>query len=177
MFGGLFELLISLVDSFAIVRQILVFLCSNGGHFGYGLCENVESLLCWALLRKVEQIDGFRVSKDVDLGLLFGWLAEDVGTLQDGLLRLDVQPYFLLVLLLGRGLGGQLVFLLLLASVLLASPLGFVLSGRKSTSTCFWSSSRQVGSFCALIKNIMSSIKSIFDVRSDKNMWGQQCKK
>lgn len=84
-------------------------------------------------MRKVEQIDGFRVSKDVDLGLLFGWLTEDVGTLQDGLLWLDVQPYLLLVLLLGRGLAGQLVFLLLLASVLLASPLGFVLSGRKST--------------------------------------------
>lgn len=84
-------------------------------------------------MRKVEEIDGFRVSKDVDLGLLLAWLAEDVATLQDGLLWLDVQPYFLLVLFLGRGLGDQLVILLLLASVFLAGQLGFVLSGRKST--------------------------------------------
>lgn len=84
-------------------------------------------------MRKVEEIDGFRVSKDVDLGLLLAWLAEDVATLQDGLLWLDVQPYFLLVLFLGRGLGDQLVILLLLASVFLAGQLGFVLSRRKST--------------------------------------------
>lgn len=84
-------------------------------------------------MRKVEEIDGFRVSKDVDLGLLLAWLAEDVAALQDGLLWLDVQPYFLLVLFLGRGLGDQLVILLLLASVFLAGQLGFVLSGRKST--------------------------------------------
>lgn len=103
-------------------------------------------------MREAEEIDGFRVSKDVDLGLLLDWLAEDVAALYDWLLWLNVQPDFLLVFLLGRGLGDLLVVLLLFASVLLAGPLGFVLSGKMSTSTCFWSSSRQVGSFYALIK-------------------------
>ena len=103
-------------------------------------------------MREAEEIDGFRVSKDVDLGLLLDWVAEDVAALYDWLLWLNVQPDFLLVFLLGRGLGDLLVVLLLFASVLLAGPLGFVLSERMSTSTCFWSSSRQVGSFYALIK-------------------------
>lgn len=116
-------------------------------------------------MRKVEEIDGFRVSKDVYLGLLFEWLDEDVAALQNGLLWLDVQPDFLLVFLLRRGLGDLLVVLLLLASVLLTGPLGFVLSGKIGTSTCFWSCSRQVGCFCALINIIISSIKSIIDVR------------